>query len=344
MSQQIVTYNANQIVEYDVTEQQIAAKKAAYAAIVFDNPKGYEEGRLAIADCRSTRVGVEKRRKEMKASALEWERKVDAAAKTLTAMIEDIETPLQVRKDAVDAVKAEAKRQREEAARLELEAQIKADREALEAQMAAARKVEEDRLAAIAEEQKLESDRLAAERAAIDAARKVEEDRVAAERAKLEADRVAEENRRRVAREQEEARAAAVKAEEEARAAAALAEIEAARRAEEQRVAAERAKLEQERAETARLESERLARIVAEAAAESARVATAERQRLIAERADALRPDGDKLRAYAAAVRKCKCPGLDSREAIEAFKAAQGRIVAALSDLEGFGVCAEAAE
>lgn len=348
--------DAKLVTRYGVTPEQIEAKKKTYAALTCDTREGYEQVRLAIAECRTTRVQVEAKRKELKAGALEYGRRVDAVAKQLTGLVEEIETPLQEKKDAVDQAKARAKAEKEAAEKAALEAQIKAEREA-----------EEKRLAAVAEAQRIEAEKLAAERRAFEeeqararveaekaaaesrakaeAAAKAEADRVAAERSALDAERrkleearEAEETRQRVAREQEEARLAAVRAEEEAKLDAARAEVERQRR--------ETERLERER--LAKLEADRQAE-VARKEAEEAAVREAERQAAIRARLDALRPDAEKLYSYAGRIRAIDVPTVASEEARRAVTEAIDALAQIAGRLETFGkdstaVAQEAAE
>lgn len=321
-------------IQYGVTPEQIEVKRAAYAALSCDTPKGYEEVRLAIADCRSTRVSIEKRRVEVKADALAFGKRVDAEAKRLTAMIADIEDPLQAKKSAIDEAKARVKAEKEAAEKAALEAQIRAEKEAEEARVRAEQEAENARLAAIAEANRIEAERLAAERA------------------KLDADRIAEENRQRVAREQEEARLAAVRAEQEAKARAASEEEDRRIAAERAAVEAERAKVEAQRRETERLEAERLARVEAEKAAarakaeaEEAAVRMAEHKAAMKARIDALKPDEQKLRAWSEQLMRVPPPAVSSPEAKAAIEDAHRMLLAIVDRLRRFdNVCAEAAE
>lgn len=116
----------------------IEAKREAFAALVCDSPSGYEAVRLAIAECRDTRVAIEGRRKELKADALEYGRQVDSVAKQLTSIVESIEDPLRWKKAAADEAKAKAKaeRARAEQARVEAE-EIKARQAEIAAGIAA---------------------------------------------------------------------------------------------------------------------------------------------------------------------------------------------------------------
>jgi dsDNA-specific endonuclease/ATPase MutS2 len=127
-------------VVYDVTDDAIALKRGQYAVLKADTKEGYEQVRLAIADCRETRSAIEKRRKELKADSLEYGRKVDAVAKHLTEQIEAIEGPLKAQKAAIDEEKARVKAEKEAAAQkaiAEVEARLKAEADRLAADRAA---------------------------------------------------------------------------------------------------------------------------------------------------------------------------------------------------------------
>lgn len=248
------------LVRYHVTKTDIENTRSVYAALSADTTEGYESVRKAIAFCRSTRVQVEKRRKELKADSLEWGRRVDSGAKELTAIIESIEAPLQAKKDAVDAEKERAKREADEARQREAEAAAAAEREAEQAEL------------------REEQARLDAERAEI-----------AAQRAEIE-------------RAQAELKAAREQAERE----------------------------EFERQTRIRLETE--AREQAErdrVADEEARVAKAERQTELARRLDALKPDVEKIRAFANTIGELRAPAVAAAEAQEAIAIA----VASLADI-----------
>lgn len=304
------------IVKYDVTTEQIAAERERCASLSADTPKGYEEVRKSIAKMRATRVAIEKRRKELKAGALEYGRKVDAAAKHLTGLVEEIEAPLQAKKDAVDEEKARAKAEAEAAKQRAIEEQIRQEREAEEARLRAEREAEEQRLAAEREAQRVEAERLAAERAkfeaeqaAAEAARRAEEERLARERAEAEA-------KLRAEREAEERRIAEERA-----------KLEAEARAERERIAAERAAAEREEAERqARIRAEQEARERAErerAEAEERRVREAERKAELERRLAALRPDAEKLAAYASALHAVPIPDVSAPEATATLDEAQ---------------------
>jgi hypothetical protein len=97
------------VITYPTNDEVIAKLRTECADLTPDTPKGYEEVRVAIGNLRTLRVSVEDRRKELKAGALDYGRKVDAEAKRLTEAIEAIETPLRDKKQAVDDEKARAR-------------------------------------------------------------------------------------------------------------------------------------------------------------------------------------------------------------------------------------------
>lgn len=280
------------LVTYDVTEAQIAAIREECAGLAADTPQGYESVRIAIGKLRTTRVAIEKRRVELKADALAFGRLVDSEARRFTTLLEQIEEPLKAKKAVIDDEAARVKREADEAKVRALEAEIAANRARQEAEAKALRDAEEQRLvderkaieaerAALAEERRQAEADAAEARAAREAAERVEADRLAAERAKLAEERRVEEERQRAEREA----------------------IEAERLA----VAAARQKAERE-------EFERQARITAEREAvervERERLAAAERQA----RLDALKPDIEKVRAFAVTIRALAAPKQRSKE------------------------------
>ena len=214
------------VVEYNISDGAIALLREEYGGLTADTPSNYRLVVQAIADCRDRRVAVEKKRKELKADALEFGRRVDSEAKRLTSMLWEIEEPLKQEKQKVDDEKARIKREKEEAERAAIEAELAAKRAAEEA----AAKAEQER---IRKEQEAEAARLAEERRKIEAERAAQEARLAEERAAIEKER------RRLAQEQFE-RESKERAEREAR-------EKLAREAEEKKRAEELAEIERKR-------------------------------------------------------------------------------------------------
>lgn len=225
------TTAAPEEITYAVTIADLVYVREQYAGLVFDTPTGYEEGRVAIGKLRSTRTAIEARRKELKAGAIEYGRKVDAAAKRLTEAIEDIEEPLRAKRDEADRLKAEEKRQREMAELLARDAELKAAREADEARIKAEQEAESTRLAAERAAFDEAREKANAERAAIEASQAEERARLDAERAELDAKAKAIQDAARAAEEAENRRLAAIQAEKDIAAKAERERVEAAARA-----------------------------------------------------------------------------------------------------------------
>lgn len=290
-------------IEYGLKESEIAETKAKYAGLTADTKEGYEEVRLAIGHLRTTRTAIEKRRKQLKAGALEYGKRVDAAAHKLTDLIEEIEEPLRAKKEAVDKVEEDARRAAEDAERVAAEAEAKRMREAEEARIAFERaKLEAQRMEFQEAQRKADE-----ERKVRDDADRVERERVAAEQrqaqSKLDAERAEFEAQQRAMREKEEAAARAQKEREEA----ARKEQEAKEQAERDRIAAEQRAVEEK----------------ARAEAESAR-------------REAMKPDVEKLVAWAGAVRDFSgtAPEVTSAEARAAVDWAKGRFELVAKEIE----------
>lgn len=171
----VVSVEEALVVKYETSIEEIGKLKASFADVTFDTPANYEIGRKAIGQLRELRGKVEKRRKDLKASSLEFGRKVDAAARLLTGALEEIEDPLLAAKRVVDDEEARVKREAERAELIALEAKMREEREAAEAKAKAEREAEEARLSA-------ERARLAAQEAAqAEQRRKLDEERRAVE-------------------------------------------------------------------------------------------------------------------------------------------------------------------
>ena len=304
------------IERFSLADQRIAQMRANYAGLAITDAQSYEAVRLAIADCRTERVGIDKYRLAKTAESREYVRQVNALAGKQIAEIEAIEVPLKEMKFAVDEAAAAKKRQREEAERLAIEAELQKKREAQEA----IERVERER---IAEEQAAIAAKLAEERRALDEAKRIadeanriEQDRIKAVQAKLlqqkrQQDEAARIERERVANERAELLAKMQKLEREERA---------------RKLAEQEARDAKERTEKARREyEEREAARVKQTAEEAAR-----RERL--------RPDGEKLRSFAKLILAIKVPEVRDEEAIEALDNAMRAIVRICETLESFVV------
>lgn len=273
------------IVVYQFTVEELRHQLARYADAEFATPAQYRDGTKALAVCRTLRGDIESKRKELKAGALEYGRRVDGVAKQLTAAVEEVESPLKARKATVDEEKDRVRREKEEAERAAREEELRAQREAEEAKLRAEREAEEARLAE--------------ERAALEAERR----KLAEEQARQRAERAAE-----------EARFAAERDAEEQALAHERRKLEAERRAiEEQRRQAELDELE--RRAIARAEQEGRERASREAIeAEETRVREAERQAALALRLDALRPDKERALDYLDRLLSVDAPSVSDQE------------------------------
>lgn len=305
------------IAAYSPVAAGLAELRHRFDGVVFDvsTTKGEKEARGFRKELVTLRTTLESKRKELKAPALAYAKRIDDEAKTITAALLELEEPIdaqikaeEARKEAERAAKAEAERQRIArhqavilylrgipadvasasadkvlAALNELEAlDITSSLEEFQGQAQQTKdeslaKLREMHAAAVAHE---------AEQARIKAEQEAEAARIAAERAELARLRAEAAERERAAREaraeEERAQAAKLAAEREAQ----EAELRAAREAQERELAAQRA-----------------AQAKAEAEARAAR--EAEEQRLAAERAE-LRRQQEEAEAQRRAAEEAK--------------------------------------
>ena len=249
MNAQLAPVTGEEIDAYSATERGLAELRARLTGRVYDvtTGKGMDEARKDRAECRSLRVNLEAKRKEIKAPALDYCRRIDSEAKRFTAEIEQMEDPIDQQIKAEEARKeaARAERERAEAERLAaISAQIDRVRNMPSLYVTATPAVISE---AIAELQGMDLNALfddvhrpravEAQQAAIDTLTALHSERLAAiaEAARLAAERAELERieaATRAAREQQERemaeRAAALRAEQEAFAAAQRAAAEAA--------------------------------------------------------------------------------------------------------------------
>lgn len=288
--------NLTMIAEYGETAAGLAELRQRHHGVVYDVtvPKQMKAAKEARAELRTLRTGLEKRRTEIKAPALERCRLIDSEAKRITDEIRALEEPIDVqikaeesRKQAEELARLEAERQRVEGIALAIEAirnvpsgLIGKPAIIIEGQLAKLRAETLDP-EFYAERMREAQDALAAtvarveQQLAAQREQEAEQKRIAAEREELERMRAENERLRREADE---------------RAAAERAEAERQAQAERDRLAAEqRAREEAERAERQRQEDEaRTAREAQERAEREAREAelAAEQRRLEAERSE----------------------------------------------------------
>jgi len=113
---------SNEIVQYSVSDVAIIELSTKYQGMEIKDRESYQAVVTGIAEIRSIRVSVEKRRKELKADAISWGRKVDTEAKRLTALLRPIEDNLRNLKQATDDEKATIKAEKEQAEQNRVEA------------------------------------------------------------------------------------------------------------------------------------------------------------------------------------------------------------------------------
>lgn len=320
------------IVEYSVTDAAISEMASLYMGLTItdiEDKEQFNDVKSARLVVKGKRVEVEKRRKELKADALEWGKKVDTEAKRIFAKLEPIETHLQKEEDKV--VEAERLRKEEAEQRERERVQGMVDElgkyghtvafhdaqtmpwndylELLEWTKAthaeAQRKAEEERQA-----RETEAKRLIAEREELERLRKEQADKDRIEREKIQAEQL------KIAQEH-----AAIQAEKRAF------EAEKARIAREEQANRD--------AEAAKIEAERLAKLAAEKA-ENDRIAAekAEADRLA--RAEQMKPDREKLLAWIANFNYAFLPTpiVESEEAKEILRIALGQIEVVLQDMQ----------
>lgn len=278
------------IAAYNEFRAQLAELRAKNAAAVFDyeSATGNKEARSHVYKLRQTKAAVDKVRKDEKAVALEYGRKVDAEAKEIIgeieAMIEVHEAPIreieQREKDRVANLEADIA-EIKEGGRYTAEAWLTLPLDAMRDRLAEieAEPVTEERWqefvtlaaqkretaitqirTAIAQREKHDAEQVELERLRKEAAEREQRDRderiarEAAEQARKDAEAKAEADRNRAERERAAAQLQAERAEQEKR----EAEERAARAEQEAKANAEReakAKAERERQETVRREA-----------------------------------------------------------------------------------------
>jgi DNA repair exonuclease SbcCD ATPase subunit len=114
-------------ITYPVALDAIEKLEAEYMPLAvggIDDRKGLAAVKNARQDVKSKRVAVEKRRKELKAGALDYGRKVDSAARILTERLRPIEDHLQIEEKKIADEKARLKREAEEVTRRKIEERI----------------------------------------------------------------------------------------------------------------------------------------------------------------------------------------------------------------------------
>jgi len=249
--------NITELVKYSVTDEALEQYRKEFLPLTInglDDQEGYEKVKNARLFIKGERVNVEKKRVELKASALEYGRAVDAEAKRITTAIEMIEDHLMAEQKKIDDENARIKFEKEQRALLperlarlaELDTTM-TEAELLKMDGPTFMGVLNTLLSAKLEKQRKEQEET-------ERAQRAEQERIEAEKKAIEDKRLEAEREARHHAEIEEAKK---KAAEQAKI---QAEIDAKRK-EDERIAQEAAaKAEQERIEAERPDNEKLQR------------------------------------------------------------------------------------
>src|SRR4051812_5978960 len=116
-----------ELTQYNVVKSDIATLKAQNAALVFiyDTPEGNKNARSHVHKLRLKKGEVERVRKDVKAAALEFGRKVDFVAKELT---DDLDGMIEVHQKPLDAIEQRVAAELAEKERKAAEAKAEAER------------------------------------------------------------------------------------------------------------------------------------------------------------------------------------------------------------------------
>jgi hypothetical protein len=343
------------VVELAVSDAIIEQYREEFSGLIANTREGYEDVRKAIAVCRTTRTGIEKKRKELNEDARQWINTVNSEAKRLTIAIEGIEEPLKAKKQVVDDEKERIKREAEDARQRKINDRIVAflteagvtcsvtdaekwTDEEFEAKLAEARALHLQQMESLRLQEE-ERQRVEAERAEEMRRQQEEIERQRSELERMRAEQEAE--LAKIRAEQERARL-----EYEAAMAKVREEQEAIARAEREKLEAERAALRAERDRVAAEEKARQEAIHAEQ--EAARIA--EVNRLAEERAkqeaielqarlEALKPDLEKVAKYRTDIEEMiKCasvPEIGNQGLVVAVRAFRNHLLQVCEDFSG---------
>lgn len=316
----VVSYEQKAVSEFSITPAEVAEKAKEFLAlkVLQDDAKTYKTAREALTLCVSYRTSTDKRRKELGEDARKWINTVNQAQRNLIAPLapaeEYLRTELQIedgRQKAVKAEKARKERERVEAIRAKI-AGIKLmvfespGKNAQQIQDLIAEnsfiEVTEDVFQEFTEEaQRVLTETTTALNSALQARIKWEEE---------QAERHAEADRLRKIRVEQEAEAAK-QATERAKLEAEKKALEDAKRAEQERK--DREEFEKRAKEEARIQAEKDAK---EKAEREVRETKAREEKEAAEkaRAEALKPDKEKLVAWANKILDITLPKLSELE------------------------------
>lgn len=179
----LTVIDAGTAVELDCSDGVIAGLRGRLYHLTADTDVGYQEVKAGIREVSKYRTGVERSRKELKKSAIDWGKKVDAEAKRVTKLLLEIETPLRLEKQKVDDEADRIRREEQDRLRLAEEAKQEAERKVRTEEEAAKREAER-------KEREAETAKLAEDRRILETDRKkleLEREKIANEREDIEA-------------------------------------------------------------------------------------------------------------------------------------------------------------
>jgi seryl-tRNA synthetase len=111
----------NELKKFNVSDAAIADLSEKYMPLVVNGINDSEGLKAIIAArkiIRGYRIDVDKRRKDLNADALEYQRRINAEAKRITAMLEPIEGHLMAEENKISDEIEQIKRKKEEAEQL----------------------------------------------------------------------------------------------------------------------------------------------------------------------------------------------------------------------------------
>lgn len=322
-------------ISFDVKEEVISKMEAEYLPLKLngvEDKDGYNKIVEYRKNVKGLRVSVEKRRKQLKALALDYGRDVDSQAKEIFKRLEPIESHLQEQEDIIKKEKERIEAEKERIKQENHDNQIKkiistgavfdgskyvygeksitdteiwlisdSDFDLLIREISIWKKEDDNRRAEEEKARKAEEERQA-EIAAENARRQAELDRREREQAEAQAKIKAEQDRLERERQERENERRIAKAKEEAAEKARLEAIEAEKRHQEE---LKQAKIEAEQKAKAEAEERERQRIEAEKAAKEE-----------AERLARLKPDKEKLEVFANSLLEIKAPELNEVESV----------------------------
>lgn len=322
----------SQVIDYGIVFEDLEKKVQADLAITIngvEDKSGYKLADQRRKEWVKVRTGIDKKRKEMNAAAREHIKRVDAVAAEFTEIAGQAEDHVTRLVDQIDAEIAAAEKEKADAAYNAKNAQLL--HVGIELNRVVVESLTDEQIAAMIEE-KIITDRLKREEAERQAAAKAEADRRAAE----------ERERHRIESEKLTAERAEFER-QKAEQAAEFAKLKAAQEEQQRKIDEETRRIRQ--AEIARIEAEEIAkreafeaerlRIVSEQAAKEAEAKLIREQaeaKAAAERAEALRPDREKLLSVAAAIHAVQIPQV-SDELAETVKEINRIILRAVTDI-----------